>query len=514
MMANKRPLPASLTFSGASPLKKDNFVQEFLDENDPKCGQEQTAASSSPLTTSGGRHAKTSSVDLDVKGMSKLLASSSSHVRGTHRSRKVADEDFERIMTLGTGSFAKVVLVRSQVKADDGKLYAMKVLDKQRIIQQKQTAHTMTERSVLGQTSSHPFIVSLKYAYQTSATLNLVMDFCSGGELYYHLSRIHRFPEHRAKFYAAELSLALEHLHMYNVVYRDLKPENVLIASDGHIMLADFGLSKQGIRKPNKGTDTFCGTPEYLAPEVLHRSGHGTAVDWWSLGILVFEMLTGLPPWYSKNRQRMFEGICSHELTFPEDIPLSHDTRNLISELLVKQPHQRLGARSVDDVKHHRYFRDTNFELLLAKALPVPWKPEPGKIYFDTEYTQLSFETAGSRATKPADSTSSAHHAILATSPLYPSTLVEQAFSGFSYTDPSSAAFAASVSPSPRSLSNRECETMMDTREDDCDDAGTGAASVKPFEGAAGAVEEKHHDMLPFGEEDCFGQFPLEFEES
>ncbi|GBG33508.1 Protein kinase, putative [Hondaea fermentalgiana] len=452
MTTNKRPLPASLTFNGASPLKKDTFAQDHLGK---KPSEDAVSPAPSP-TNRGPSHQQQHN---NLKNADSTSAAAVAAARGM-ATRKVSNRDFKRLMTLGTGSFAQVVLVQSRLRADQGKLYAMKVLDTHKIIKQKQQAHTMTERSVLGQTSNHPFIVSLKYAYRTASTLNLVMDFCSGGELYFHLSRVGRFSEGRAKFYTAELVLALEHLHKFDVVYRDLKPENVLIASDGHVMLADFGLSKEGIRECTNGTDTFCGTPEYLAPEVLFRSGHGTAVDWWSLGILLFEMLTGLPPWYSKNRHEMFDGICRRELVFPDStsVHISTAAKDLIRGLLQKDPRHRFGTGPVEVIKYHDFFRDIDLDAVLAKDVPVPWKPDAGKLYFDEVYTQIPFESAGgsgnkmSRAGKPplapgvgASSSSSSHSSnspvsmrdeMMAASPLYPSSFMEHAFSGFSYTDP------------------------------------------------------------------------------
>jgi hypothetical protein len=277
---SKRALPASLTYNGASPLKRENFVNEFLGSS--TFGQMKLDGDGGAM---GGGVGAGSEAELAGTGESAVGAASA---------RKASDADFKRLIVLGHGTFARVVLVQSLIPSDKSGLFAMKILQKKLIIAKKQTSHTMTERSILGRCSSHPFLVSLRYAFQTPETLNLVIDFCAGGELYYHLSRLGRFPESRSLFYAAELTMALEHLHSFNVVYRDLKPENVLIAGDGHIMLADFGLSKEGVRDPTNGTDTFCGTPEYLAPEILGRVSHGKAVDWWSLGILLFEMLYGL----------------------------------------------------------------------------------------------------------------------------------------------------------------------------------------------------------------------------
>lgn len=219
-------------------------------------------------------------------------------------------------------------------------LYAMKVLKKDYIIRKNQVEHTKTERSVLGYVH-HPFIVGLSMAFQTADKLFFVLDYCGGGELFFHLGKVGRFAEDRAKYYAAQIVLALEYVHKLGVIYRyvasmflidstyqsclissrrDLKPENVLLDQLGNVRLTDFGLSKEGVSDHSTGANSFCGTPEYIAPEVLLRQGHGRAVDWWSLGALLYEMITGLPPFYSRNRETMFEKIMKAELTFPPTV--------------------------------------------------------------------------------------------------------------------------------------------------------------------------------------------------
>lgn len=218
---------------------------------------------------------------------------------------------------LQTGSFGKVFLVRDK---SNGTLYAMKVLRKDYIIKKNQIEHTKTERSVLGRAVHHPYIVGLNMAFQTADKLFLVLDYCPGGELFFHLGKVGRFPEERARFYAAQITLALEYVHKMDVIYRDLKPENVLLDQNGNVRLTDFGLSKEGVSDHSTGANSFCGTPEYIAPEVLRREGHGRAVDWWSLGALLYEMITGLPPFYSRNRETMFEKIMKAELNFPQQI--------------------------------------------------------------------------------------------------------------------------------------------------------------------------------------------------
>jgi hypothetical protein len=230
--------------------------------------------------------------------------------------RTINLEAFKIIKVIGKGSFGKVYLVRDKAS---GILYAMKVLKKDYIIRKNQVEHTKTERSVLGY-ARHPFIVGLNMAFQTADKLFFVLDYCAGGELFFHLGKVGRFPEERARYYAAQIVLALEYVHKLGVIYRDLKPENVLLDQIGNVRLTDFGLSKEGVSDHATGANSFCGTPEYIAPEVLLRQGHGRAVDWWSLGALLYEMISGLPPFYSRNRETMFEKIMKAELTFPPTV--------------------------------------------------------------------------------------------------------------------------------------------------------------------------------------------------
>eukprot|EP00644_Phytophthora_capsici_P009802 jgi/Phyca11/12359/fgenesh1_pm.PHYCAscaffold_108_\ len=287
------------------------------------------------------------------------------------RSEKVTLEDFVMIKVIGKGSFGKVLLVR---KRDTGLIYAMKVLRKENIIKRNQVEHTRTERHVLGYVR-HPFIVGLNYAFQTSEKLYFVLDYCAGGELFFHLGKVQRFPEHRARFYAAEITLAIEYVHNLDVIYRDLKPENVLLDENGHIRLTDFGLSKEGIQDDFSGANSFCGTPEYLAPEILNRSGHGRAVDWWSLGALLYEMLTGLPPFYCRDRDRLFEKIRKGDLSFPKY--LSPNAKDLLKKLLERDPTQRLGTGPTDagEIKNHPFFAEIKWDALATGQLPPPWRP-------------------------------------------------------------------------------------------------------------------------------------------
>lgn len=295
----------------------------------------------------------------------------------SRNNQKVTQDDFELLNVIGKGSFGKVMQVK---KKDDQKIYAMKVLRKEAIIARKQVAHTRAEKSIL-QKIQHPFIVKLHYAFQTKDKLYMILDFINGGELFYHLKKEGRFAENRVKFYAAEITCAIAHLHSLNIVYRDLKPENILIDMDGHITITDFGLSKE--INPEEGTSTFCGTPEYLAPEVLKGQGHGTAVDWWSLGTLIYEMLTGLPPFYSQNINIMYQKILNGELRFPSYV--SADAQSLLEGLLTRDVEKRLGASSAD-VKKHPFFKDIDWDKLEKKEVDPPFKP---KVKSDTDTSQI-----------------------------------------------------------------------------------------------------------------------------
>jgi len=271
-------------------------------------------------------------------------------------------------------------------------MYALKVLKKDNIIKRNQVEHTKTERSVLGYVR-HPFIVGMNMAFQSKDKLFFVLDYCAGGELFFHLGKLGKFHEDRARFYAAEIVLAISYVHSLDIIYRDLKPENVLIDAAGHIRLTDFGLSKEGISDSAAGANSFCGTPEYLAPEILNRQGHGRAVDWWSLGALLYEMLTGLPPFYTQDREKLFEKIRNSELLYPPS--LSPNAKGVLKGLLTKDPERRLGSgpRDADDIKVHAFFRSVEWDKLVRGEISPPWKPQiagsTDTSQFDQEFTSM-----------------------------------------------------------------------------------------------------------------------------
>jgi len=288
---------------------------------------------------------------------------------GATFNNRLTVDDFELLKVVGKGSFGKVMQIR---KKDTGRIYAMKSIRKATLASRPgEIPHILAERTVLALVRN-PFIVPLKFSFQTADKLYLVMPFVNGGELFHHLQREGRFDQTRSRFYIAELLCALEHLHSFNVVYRDLKPENILLSYTGHIALCDFGLCKLNMTE-NSRTDTFCGTPEYIAPELLQGKGYTRTVDWWTLGTLLFEFLTGLPPFYDQDVNKMYQRILHDVIRFPED--MSHDARRLIAALLQRDPTQRLGANGADEIKRMPFFSKIDWKKLLAMKIPPPFKP-------------------------------------------------------------------------------------------------------------------------------------------
>jgi serine/threonine protein kinase len=282
---------------------------------------------------------------------------------------KVRLDDFELLKVLGRGSFGKVMQVK---KKSNGKVYAMKILKKRAIIARNQVEHTKAERKIL-QALQHPFLMTLRYAFQSKEKLYFVLDYYQGGELFFHLKNKRRFSEEVARIYVGEIALALGHLHSLAVIYRDLKPENILLDDNGHVCLTDFGLSKD-VDKDDKA-HTFCGTPEYLAPEIVTGAGHDKAVDWWSLGILLYELTVGIPPFYSQNVNEMYNKIQHGVLRFPPF--LSEPCKNLIVALLNRDPTKRLGSKDdVNDIRSHQFFKDMSWDKLYKKEIEPAYKPK------------------------------------------------------------------------------------------------------------------------------------------
>ncbi|XP_076359815.1 ribosomal protein S6 kinase alpha-5-like isoform X1 [Tachypleus tridentatus] len=298
-------------------------------------------------------------------------------------SDRVDISNFELLKVLGKGAYGKVFLVRKVGGQDHGKLYAMKVLKKAAIVQKQKTLeHTKTERQVLESIRQSPFLVTLHYAFQTDAKLHLILDYVSGGDLFTHLYQRQHFTEGEVRFYIGEIILALEHLHRLGIIYRDIKLENILLDAQGHVVLTDFGLSKEFLpHETIHRTYSYCGTIEYMAPEVVRggRYGHDFSVDWWSVGVLFYELLTGNSPFTPQGDQTSQLEISKRILYSqpPQPEHCSSAAKDFIHRVLMKNPRKRLGGGPDDalELKRHRFFRNLNWDELSKKQIPAPFVP-------------------------------------------------------------------------------------------------------------------------------------------
>jgi len=335
---------------------------------------------------------------------------------------KVSEADFDKVVCIGKGGFAKVFQVRKNSGKDIGTYYAMKVVKKLTALKTpKDTTHQKTERHVL-ESARHPFLIEMKYAFQTNDRLYMVLEFAQGGELYNLLERHHTLSEQWAAFYLSEITVGLSYLHGIGVIYRDLKPENVLIGAKGHVKLTDFGLAKL-IEKDKNGdfgtTNTFCGTIEYMAPEIIVGKGHSKEVDWWTLGTLMYDMLEGRPPFQAENREETMKSIRQGKLVLNKD--LSKEARNLIIGLLQRDYKKRLGfGKNDDEVLKHDFFSYYDLDdrnQIEALNLPfIPFIPDVVNIS-DAPYVENEFKGM-TLAGSPADTIPDPYR---------------ETFSGFSY---------------------------------------------------------------------------------
>ena len=303
--------------------------------------------------------------------------------------KKLCYNDFQPLKLLGTGSFGRVLLVK---KKNNDKLYAMKILKKSYLKVKHQEEHTKTERDLMVKINC-PFVMNIKYAFQDDIQLYLVTEFMQGGDMFFHLHDKGRFKRNRAKFYIIEILLAIESLHKNNMVYRDLKPENILMDIEGHIKITDFGLSKM-LDDMNEKVFTLCGTPQYIAPEVIYKKGYDKGIDWWSLGCLLYEFLTGSLPFYIPKGGKISPRTFQTPIQFPKD--MNKDDVDLILKLLTIDPNKRIGngTKDAEEIKAHPYFQDVDWDKYLKKEIKPPFVPkvknEMDLKYFDKVFTEES----------------------------------------------------------------------------------------------------------------------------
>jgi len=372
-----------------------NMRENILSENGNYCGKYRIISAShnkSEIERGKNMKEKIFSEDEDQCKKYRIISPSirKSEIENTKNMKeKIETSDFQFLKVLGMGTYGKVYQVRKGDSHGGSRIMAMKVLKKKEIIDSKiETVHTKAERHIL-EVAKHPFIVELFYAFQTENKLFLALEYLPGGELYSLMSNKGIFMEDEVRFYSAELILALHYLHSLGIIYRDLKPENILFDSEGHVKLIDFGLSKENIFCDSKAY-TICGTLDYMAPEVINNSGHGRAADWWSLGILIYDMLNGTPPFTGENRKNTVERILKGKVILQPF--LTSEASSLIKKLLKLTVSKRLGSRhdDGDQVKGHGFYRGINWNDVMERKLKPPFVPklsgEDDANLFDTEY--------------------------------------------------------------------------------------------------------------------------------
>lgn len=279
------------------------------------------------------------------------------------------------LKTIGKGNFGKVILVKNKL---DQNFYALKCIKKEVIIKNKFFKQMKTEKKILMKID-HPFIIKLHSTFQTKFKIFMLFDYCNGGELFFHLQRKGRISEECAKFFCAQLYLALTYLHSNGILYRDLKPENIMLDKNGNIKLIDFGMSKDRFN-PNKLTSTLCGTSEYLAPEILKGEKYGTNFDWWGFGLLMYEMIIGVPPFLDDNKKLLYKKIVNDDptfLCFGNKVPISDAGKDLINQLLKKNPKSRIKPQ---DIPKHEWFNGVNFDDILQLKVISPFIPKTKSI--------------------------------------------------------------------------------------------------------------------------------------
>ena len=318
--------------------------------------------------------------------------------KSTFQNVEVNYNDFEIIKIIGRGSVGKVALVKYN---NDQKYYAMKSMRKDQLISEGIADNVLVERNILIEGQCE-FILTLSFFFQSQERIYFVTPFIKGGDLFHKLKNEIFFKENLVQFYAAQIAIALQHLHDLDIAYRDLKPENILIDEDGYIKLCDFGSSV--ILRGTEKRNSFAGSPEYASPEMITHDGHTFMTDWWSFGILIYELLYGYTPFYNVDKNRMYDLITTGSISFPKFIQIegetkvrnykvSEDAKNLINKLLEKDPGTRLGRKGLQEIKKHPFFSGINFEDLKKKKHKAPFKPTIDKddvtSNFDEEYLNM-----------------------------------------------------------------------------------------------------------------------------
>ncbi|KAM6581974.1 hypothetical protein CsatB_008976 [Cannabis sativa] len=306
-----------------------------------------------------------------------------------HDQQSVGIEDFEILKVVGQGSYGKVYQVR---KIGTCEVYAMKVMRKDKASDENDAQYMISERQILAKLN-HPFIVQLKYSFQNKYRLYFVLDFINGGDLDYQLHREGLFREDLARVYTAEIVSAISYLHQNGIMHRDLKPHNILLDSEGHVMVTDFGMAKQFDENTGR-SNTFCGTDEYMAPEIVQGRDHDKAADWWSVGILLFEMLTGQPPFTGGNKYKIHQKIVKEKIKLPAF--LSSEAHSLLKGLLKKDPRMRLGSgpNGGNDIKRHKWFKTINWKKLECREIKPSFLPKVDGdccvANFEKRYTKMA----------------------------------------------------------------------------------------------------------------------------